>query len=66
VNDALRLRSLEDGERAVGTAEVKQAAAAGRDRLIVAGARAEEVTKLVVASTEALRRGEALEPTFPG
>jgi hypothetical protein len=55
VNDALRLRSLEDGERAVGTAEVKQAAAAGRDRLIVAGARAEEVTKLVIAATEARR-----------
>jgi hypothetical protein len=40
---------------------VEQATAVGRDRLVVAGAGAEEVAQLVVASAEPLRRGEALE-----
>src|SRR5215217_8813482 len=58
----LRLRGLEHGERAAGTTEVKQATAVGGDGLVVAGARAEEVAELVVASTEPVRRHEALEP----
>ena len=40
---------------------MKQAMAVGRDVLIVAGAGAEEVAEFVVAPTEALGRGEALE-----
>src|SRR3712207_7300784 len=55
------LRRFENSEHTAGTPEVKQATAAGRDVLVVAGARAEEVAKLVVASAEALRRSEALE-----
>src|SRR3712207_7040413 len=55
------LRSLEDCERIGGAAEVKQATAVGGDRLVVAGAGAEEVAELVIAATEALRRSEALE-----
>ena len=35
--------------------------AIGGNMLVVAGAGAEEVAKLVIASAEALRRGEALE-----
>jgi hypothetical protein len=38
-----------------GTTQVQQATAAGGDRLVVAGARAEEVAELVIAATEALR-----------
>src|SRR3954452_17838867 len=56
------LRRLENSEHTAGTTEVKQAAAAGGDVLVVAGARVEEVAELVVASTEALRGCEALEP----
>jgi hypothetical protein len=56
------LRGLKHCEGAAGTTEVKQATAAGRDVLIVVGSGAEEVAEFVVASTEALRRGEALEP----
>jgi len=55
------LRRFENSERAGGTTEVKQATAAGGDILVVAGARAEVVAKLIVASTEALRGCEALE-----
>ncbi len=40
---------------------MKQATAAGGNRLIVAGSGAEEVAEFVVAAAEALRRGEALE-----
>src|SRR3954471_6321320 len=40
---------------------MKQAMAVGGDVLIVAGAGAEEVAEFVVAPTEALGRGEALE-----
>src|SRR5918993_2099303 len=57
-----RLRGLEHGKRSGGAAEVKQATAAGGDGLVVAGAGAEDVAELVIASTEPLRRGEALEP----
>ncbi len=56
------LRRLENGKRDDGTTEVEQATTAGGDMLVVAGAEAEEVAELVVASAEALRRGEALEP----
>ena len=55
------LRRFENSERAGGTTEVKQATAAGGDILVVAGAGAEKVAELIVASTEALRRCEALE-----
>src|SRR3954468_15065277 len=57
------LRCFENSEHTAGTTQVKQATAAGRDVLAVAGAGAEEVAELVVASTEALRGCEALEPT---
>jgi hypothetical protein len=40
---------------------VKQATAAGRDILVVAGAGPEVVAKLVIASTEPLGGSEALE-----
>ena len=40
---------------------MKQATAAGRDILVVAGARAEVIAKLVIASTEPLGGREALE-----
>src|SRR5215208_7024325 len=49
------LRRFENSEHTAGTTQVKQATAAGRDVLVVAGARAEEVAELVIASTEALR-----------
>ena len=55
------LRRLENGERTGGATEVNEATAAGGNMLVVAGAEAEEVAEFVVASTEALRRGEALE-----
>ena len=61
LQDEFRLRCFEDCERSSGMAEVKQATAAGGDMLVVADAGAEEVAELVVASTEALRRREALE-----
>src|SRR5215213_3737028 len=57
----LRLRGLENRKRSRSATGVKQATAAGGDMLVVAGAEAEEVAELVVASTEALGRGEALE-----
>ena len=57
-----RLCRLEDGERGCGATEVKQATTAGQDRLVVAGAEAEKVAKLVMAAAEALGGGEALEP----
>ena len=40
---------------------MKPATAVGRDMLAVTGAGAEEVAQLVMASAEALGRGEALE-----
>ena len=49
------LRRFENGEHTGGTTEVKQATAASRDVLVVAGARAKEVAEFVIASTEALR-----------
>ena len=55
------LRSLQDRKPNRGATEVKQATAAGGDGLVVAGAEAEEVAELVVASTEPLGGGEALE-----
>src|SRR3954468_7530392 len=51
----LSLRRFENGEHTGGTTKVKQATAAGRDVLIVAGAGTEEVAELVIAATEALR-----------
>ncbi len=54
MQDVFALRSLENRKRSRSAAEVKQAAAVGGDGLIVAGAEAEEVAELVVASTEAL------------
>src|SRR3954471_21605620 len=56
------LRCFENSEHTAGTTQVKQATAAGGDVLVVAGAGAEEVAELVIASTEALRGCEALEP----
>jgi hypothetical protein len=41
--------------------KVKQATAAGRDMLVVAGARPEVIAKLVIASAEPLCRCGALE-----
>src|SRR3712207_1332628 len=58
---AFRLRGPENGERAAGTAEVKQATPLGGDGLVVASAGAEEVAELVIASAEPFRRSEALE-----
>ena len=58
----VRLRGIENGERADGTAAVKQATAAGGNRLVVAATRTEKVAELVVAATEALCRRETLEP----
>jgi hypothetical protein len=49
------LHRFENGEHTCGTTQVKQATAAGRDVLVVAGARAEEVAELVIAATEPLR-----------
>ena len=49
------LRCFENSEHTAGTTQVKQATAAGGDVLVVAGAGAEEVAELVVASTEPLR-----------
>ncbi len=43
---------FQDGPHRHGPAEELQSAAAGGNVLVVAGARAEEVAKLVVASTE--------------
>ena len=40
---------------------MKQATAAGRDILVVAGARPEVIAKLVIAPTEPLSGSEALE-----
>src|ERR687885_168138 len=56
-----RLRGLEHCERSAGTTEVEQATTIGGDMLVVAGAGAEEVAELVIASAEPLRRDEALE-----
>src|SRR5215218_6971876 len=61
----LRLRGLENCKRSRSATGVKQATAAGGDMLVVAGAEAEEVAELVIASAEALRRGEALERDRP-
>ena len=61
MNAEFCLRRLENGERTGGATEVNEATAAGGNMLVVAGVGAEEVTELVVASTEALRGGEALE-----
>ncbi|WP_424134984.1 hypothetical protein [Roseomonas chloroacetimidivorans] len=46
-----RLRCTEECERGCGTTEVKEAAAAGGDRLVMTGARAEQVAQLVTAAT---------------
>jgi hypothetical protein len=50
----LRLRCRENGESSSGTAEMEQASTAGRDKLVVAAAGAEEVAEFVVAVAEAL------------
>ena len=55
MRDEFGLRGLEHCEGAAGTTEVKQAAAVGRDVLIVVGSGAEEVAEFVVASTEPRR-----------
>jgi hypothetical protein len=57
----LGLRGFQNGECGRRTTKVKQTTAAGGDGLVVAGTGAEKAAELVVASTEALRRGEALE-----
>jgi hypothetical protein len=49
-----RLRGFQNCERSRSTTEMQQAATAGRDRLIVVGAGAEEVAEFVVAFAEAL------------
>src|SRR5918998_777380 len=61
-NSSFSLRGLEDCERTGGTTEMKQATAAGGSMLIVVLAETAEVAEFVVASAEALRRHEALEP----
>ena len=61
----LRLRGLHDRKRSRGATEVEQATAVGGDVLVVASVRAEEVAEFVVAATEPLRRGEALEAPHP-
>src|SRR4051812_50056343 len=55
------LRGFENGERGCGTTKVKQTAATSGDMLVMAGTEAEGVTDFIIAATEALRRGEALE-----
>jgi hypothetical protein len=50
-----------DCEHRSDATKVKQATAAGGDRLVVTGARAEVVAKLVIASTEPLGGSDALE-----
>jgi hypothetical protein len=62
LQDEFRLRGFQDCERSSRATEVKQAVAPGGDILVVAGARAEVVAKLVIASTEPLGGAEALEP----
>src|SRR4051812_28902086 len=57
------LCSLKNRKHSRSAAEVKQAAVVGGDGLVVASAEAKEVAEFVVASTEALRRCETLEPT---
>jgi hypothetical protein len=54
LDDELRLRCPEDGERSGGTTEMKQATAVGGDVLVVAGLEAEEVAEFVIASAEPL------------
>ena len=61
MQDEFRLRGFQDCERSSRATEVKQAVAAGGDILVVAGAGAEVVAKLVIASTEPLGGREALE-----
>jgi hypothetical protein len=61
LHDEFRLRGTEDCERSSGTRKVKQAAAFGWDMVVVVGAEAEEVAKLVIAPTEALGGSEALK-----
>jgi hypothetical protein len=65
VKTAFCLRRLENGERSSSTTEMKQATTVGRDSLVVAAAKAEEVAELVVAVTEALCRDEALSGVTP-
>ena len=50
--DDLRLRGLQDAQHRHAPAQEAQAAREGGDVLVAAGARAEEVAQLVVASTE--------------
>jgi hypothetical protein len=61
MQDESRLRGFQNCEHSRSTTEMQQAATAGRDRLIVAGGRAEAVAEFVVAFAEALGCGEALE-----
>ena len=56
-----QLRCSENGKGAGGTAEVKQATAAGRGMLGMAITGMEEVAKFIVASTKVRGGGEALE-----
>src|SRR5215211_3115386 len=66
----LALSSLQDCEHSGCTAEVKQTAAVGGNRLTMVGADAEKGAELVVASTEPFGSPERLEaphtsdPTF--
>jgi hypothetical protein len=61
MQDESCLCGIQNCERSCSTTEMQQTSAVGRDRLIVAGAGAEEVAEFIVATTEALRRNEALE-----
>jgi hypothetical protein len=54
VEGDFRLRRTEDCERGYSTTEVKEATAAGRDRLVVTGARAKVAAEFVIGSTESV------------
>jgi hypothetical protein len=61
MHDELRLHGFENSQHSRRTTEMKVTAAVGRDVLAVTGAGAEEVAELVMAATEALGGGEAVE-----
>ena len=60
--DAVSLRCLKNCEHGDRTTQMKHATAVGGNMLVVTDARAQVVAELVVAATEALGGGEALEP----
>ncbi|MCK8787847.1 hypothetical protein M0638_26185 [Roseomonas sp. NAR14] len=55
------LRGLQDAERGSGAAALKEAASISRNMPAVSGAEAEMVAEFIVATTEPLDWGEALE-----